>query len=174
MGFHTRQRHKKIREVVFNRDGLVCCYCDSPLTRESATLDHIVPDSKRGTFNATNLTVSCSYCNNKRGALSFFEFCKQFNFTDSKLLKYKNLYFSNLKIKVLNIAKEECLVSDEAIPLFLIQDACNILRINIIDFSTYQNIEEIQIRFEQIYHRKIIKFNFEKLIKFIELHSFDI
>lgn len=172
MGLKTRKRHKKIKEIVVIRDGLVCCYCNTPLTITTFTLDHIVPDSKQGTFNSTNLTVACSSCNNKRGNQPFFEFCKNFDFSESKLFKYKQLYFSNLKIKVLNIAKEECLVANEAIPIVLVEEACHILKINIIDFSDYYNISSFD--FKTLYNRKIIKFNFEKLIKIIESNTFDI
>ncbi len=168
MGVHTRKRHKKIREIVISRDGLICCYCDKPLTLQTATVDHIVPDSRKGTFNSTNLTVSCIECNNRRGNQPFFDFCKRYNFSESKIIKYKNLYFSNLKIKVLNIAKEECLIEDYAIPISLIGQACHILKINIIDFSDYQNHNLVQIELERVYNRKIIKFNFEKIIKIIE------
>lgn len=168
MGIHTRKRHQRIKEIVIVRDGLVCCYCEKPLTRNTITVDHIVPDSKRGTFNSTNLTVSCAECNNQRGNQSFFDFCKNFNFSESKIIKYKNLYFSNLKIKVLNIAKEECLVEDYAVPICLIEQACNILKINIIDFSDYQNNDTVEIQFQELYNRKVIKFNFEKIIKIIE------
>ncbi len=75
MGAQERRRQKRIRESVIVRDGLVCCYCDIPLTLETVTMEHIVPGSKRGTFNTTNLTVSCAECNNKRGNQPFFEYC---------------------------------------------------------------------------------------------------
>lgn len=172
MGFQTRQRHKKIREIVVLRDGLVCCYCEIPLTRENFTLDHIVPSSKRGTFNATNLTVSCSSCNNKRGSESFFTFCKNFNFTESKILKYRKMYFNNLKIKILNIAKEDCLIEDQAIPIILIEEACHILRTDVIDFSDYQKVKAVEIHFQQLYNRGVIKYNFEKLIRIIDSDTY--
>lgn len=170
MGIRTRKRYKRIKNFVLIRDGFVCCYCNKELDIKSVTFDHIVPDSKRGTFNSTNLTVACLHCNNKRGSLPFFEYCKQFEFSESKIIKYKKLYFNNLKIKVLNIAKEDCLSANEAIPISLINQACSILKINLIDFSNYEI--NIQINFDQLYASKIIKFNFEKLIKIIECDSY--
>ena len=85
MGAQERKRQKRIKEYVINRDGMICCYCDKVLTPETVTMEHIVPDSKRGTFNTTNLTVSCSDCNNRRGNKPFFEYCKKFHFPEDKL-----------------------------------------------------------------------------------------
>lgn len=171
MGAQERKRQKRIREYVINRDGSICCYCDTPLTPESVTMEHIVPDSKRGTFNTTNLTVSCSTCNNKRGNRPFFEYCKSFNFSESKLNKYKQLYFNNLRIKVLNIAKEECLKDESAIPLNIIQKACNVLRIRSMDFSEYEKTYQFEIKFNEACDRKKIKFCFEQLIRIIEANT---
>ena len=84
MGAQERKREKRIREYVINRDGSLCCYCDKVLTQENVTMEHIVPDSKRGTFNTTNLTVSCAECNNRRGNKPFFEYCKRFDWSDEE------------------------------------------------------------------------------------------
>lgn len=171
MSSQDKKRLKRIKNDVIERDGLLCCYCDMVLTLETITMDHIVPDSKRGTFNATNLTVSCKPCNNKRGNQPFFEYCKAFDFSEDKLTKYKRLYFNNLKIKVLNIAKEQCLKTDQAVPDKLISQACKILKIKPIPFTDYQNEYPLNIDFAQSCHRKEIKFVFETLIRIIELDS---
>lgn len=176
MGAQERRRQKKIKEYVINRDGMLCCYCDKVLTPETVTMEHIVPDSKRGTFNSTNLTVSCFFHNNQRRNKNFFEYAKQFNFGPDKLEKYKKLYFNNLKIKVLNIAKEECLPKavdnqDSALPLDIIQKACKILKIKKIDFSDYEKTYQFDIMFNEISDRKRIQFTFEQLIRIIEADS---
>lgn len=176
MGAVERKRQKRIKEYVISRDGLICCYCDKPLTLETVTMEHIVPDSRRGTYNTTNLTVSCSEHNNQRGNKPFFEYCKQFNWSEDKLLKYKKLYFNNLRIKVLNIAKEECLpkaVNNEsqAVPLNIIQQACSILKIKSMDFSGYEGTYQFEIKFAEPSDRKRIKFCFEQLIRIIESDS---
>lgn len=168
MSSRESERRKKIREYVINRDGMICCYCDYPLKSEEVTMEHIVPDSRRGTFNSTNLTVACADCNNKRGNKPFFEYCKSFNFSDDKFLKYKKLYFDNLQIKVLNIAKEECLKNDVAVPNSLINEACKILKIKKIDFSNYENTYFFDISFKELCERRRIKFCFEQLIRIIE------
>ncbi len=168
MGQQERRRQKRIKEHVINRDGSICCYCDIPLAPEAVTMEHIVPDSRRGTFNTTNLTVSCAACNNRRGNKPFFEYCKQFNFSQDKLEKYKRLYFGNLKIKVLNIAKEECLKSDEETPSNIIHQACHMLKIKNVDFSDYEQTYHFDIKFSEQTDRKKIKFCFEQLIRIIE------
>jgi len=171
MSLQDKKRLKRIKNDVIERDGLLCCYCDRVLNQETLTMDHIVPDSKRGTFNATNLTVACKPCNNKRGNQPFFEYCKDFSFSEEKIAKYKRLYFGNLKIKVLNIAKEQCLKTEQAIPDKLISQACKILKIKTISFVDYQNEYPLSIDFSKSCHRKEIKFVFETLIRIIELDS---
>lgn len=171
MGIHERARQKRIRQYVVERDGSLCCYCDKVLTEETITLDHIVADSKRGTFNTTNLTVSCSECNNRRGNKPFFDYCKQFNWPLDKIEKYKKLYFNNLRIKVLNIAKEECLKDDLVIPSALIKHACKILKIKEMDFSDYEKLYSFDISFNETCDRKKIKFTFEQLIRILEADS---
>jgi hypothetical protein len=176
MGVQERRRLKKIKEYVINRDGMICCYCDQVLTPETVTMEHIVPDSKRGTFNSTNLTIACSTHNNKRGNKNFFEYCKQFDFSQEKLEKYKRLYYNNLKIKVLNIAKEDCLFKevnseDMAVPTTIIQQACQILKIKQVDFSDYETTYQFDILFHELSERKRIQFCFEQLIRIIEADS---
>jgi hypothetical protein len=176
MGAQERKRQKRIKEYVINRDGMICCYCDQVLTPETVTMEHIVPDSRRGTFNTTNLTVSCSAHNNQRGNKPFFDYCKKFNWSDEKTEKYKTLYFNNLRIKVLNIAKEECLPkavnSDEqAIPSDIIKQACQILKIKSMDFDDYEKTYQFEIKFAELADKKRIKFCFEQLIRIIEADS---
>lgn len=171
MSARERERLKKIREYVINRDGLICCYCDAILTPADVTMEHIVPNSKRGTFNTTNLTVSCYDCNNRRGNKPFFDYVQNFKFDERKLLKYKKMYFNNLRIKILNIAKEECLKTDMAIPQEIIDQACQILKIKKMNFLDYEKIYELDIKFHEEVHRKKIKFCFEKLIRIIEGES---
>ena len=162
MGAQERKRQKRIKEYVIERDGLLCCYCDKVLTSETVTMEHIVPDSKRGTFNTTNLTTSCSECNNRRGNKPFFEYCKQFSWSEDKVNKYKTLYFNNLRIKVLNIAKEECMKDEQVIPVALIKG---------MDFADYEKTYPFEIRFDELCDRKKIKFCFEQLIRIIEADS---
>lgn len=165
----SRKKYKKIKDYVISRDGFVCCYCGKNLNSNTITMDHINPESNDGEYSKTNLTVSCSDCNNKRGNQSFFEFCKNFNFTKSKIEKYEYLYVCNIKIKILNIAKEEIIIEEFAIPSIIIKQACDVLGFKYIDYTIYK----IDLNFEKSYSKNVIKYYFEQLIKIIERDSFN-
>ena len=51
------------RLLVFERDGWVCQYCGDAVTRDNATLDHYIPQSKGGNHSKANLRTSCLICN---------------------------------------------------------------------------------------------------------------
>lgn len=166
------ERLKRIRQKVIERDGLLCCYCEKFLLLEEATMEHIVPVSKKGTYNTTNLTVACSFCNNKRQSIPFFKYCKKFNWSHAKLQKYRTLYDANFKIKILNIAKEFCIINPESvIPETIINDACFILKTQKeVDFKKYLLLFDMSLY--KVYTRKEIKHSFEKIIQIIESETF--
>ena len=166
MSASEQKRLKRIRKAVIQRDGLICCYCDKELTEKTVTMEHIVPSSQKGTFNTTNLTVSCSPCNNKRGAKPFFNFIKDLNFSEKKIKKYKKLYFDNLRIKILNIAKEICIHNDYEIPQDLIDGACVILKIKNMNYDDL--LSEVTISMHSFHKRNEIVHNFENMIHLIE------
>ena len=171
MSQQEKKRQKRIKDFVIERDGSICCYCDKVLIPETITMEHILADSHRGTFNSTNLTVACAPCNNKRGNKPFFDYCKQFQWSKDKIDKYKRLYFANLKIKVLNIAKENCITTDQVIPHHLIKASCLILKIKLMDFSEYERDYVFDIIFSEICERNKIKPCFEQIIRIIEMES---
>lgn len=51
---------------IFLRDQYSCQYCGVQLTTKTATLDHIVPRSKGGTNDWTNIVTCCKECNCKK------------------------------------------------------------------------------------------------------------
>jgi hypothetical protein len=57
--------HRKHRDLVFNRDGFQCVYCG---TKETLTLDHVIPYSKGGSDEPENLSTCCQSCNSKKHA----------------------------------------------------------------------------------------------------------
>jgi len=81
------------------------------------------------------------------------------------------LYFNNLRIKVLNIAKEECMKEDQVMPMAIIKHACQILKIKGMDFAEYEQTYQFEIKFGEICDRKKIKYCFEQLIRIIEADS---
>lgn len=56
--------HKPSRSMIYKRDGNKCQYCGST---KHLTIDHIIPKSKGGGDNWSNLTIACSNCNTKKG-----------------------------------------------------------------------------------------------------------
>jgi hypothetical protein len=168
---NKQQKRQKIKARVIIRDGLQCCYCNIPLTINSLTMEHIVPDSKRGTYNTTNLTIACQFCNNSRGNKPFFEYIKQFNMQKNKIDKYKKLYFNNLKIKVLNISKEFLIKNNFEVPNKLIFKACDVLKIKLIKFDDIFSIYNFDINLNEPVPRNKIKYVFEQVIHLIENDS---
>lgn len=65
------QRKKTIvrfsKQNVFLRDNFVCQYCESLVTRKSATLDHVLPISHGGQTTWDNCTTACTNCNARKG-----------------------------------------------------------------------------------------------------------
>lgn len=52
---------KQIKNLLISSD--TCTYCGCSLEQEQKSIDHIVPLSKGGTNEITNLAVSCIKCN---------------------------------------------------------------------------------------------------------------
>lgn len=51
------------RKAVFQRDGGVCAYCESPVAWADYHCDHVEPVSKGGTDAMDNLRAACRPCN---------------------------------------------------------------------------------------------------------------
>lgn len=58
------------RKNVFLRDKNTCQYCYKTFPEKKLTLDHVIPVSRGGSHDWTNVVTACSACNNKKGALS--------------------------------------------------------------------------------------------------------
>jgi CRISPR/Cas system Type II protein with McrA/HNH and RuvC-like nuclease domain len=61
--YHTRTLRAN-RSRIYKRDGFECVYCGSS---KNLTLDHVIPRSRGGTNEWTNLVTSCFKCNSKKG-----------------------------------------------------------------------------------------------------------
>jgi 5-methylcytosine-specific restriction endonuclease McrA len=60
-------RLKFSRENVYLRDDYTCQYCARPFPAKELTLDHVVPASKMGRKDWTNVVTACRSCNHKKG-----------------------------------------------------------------------------------------------------------
>lgn len=65
-------KRRKIRDKTGGR----CSYCGKPLTQKNWSIDHIVPKSKGGTYDLSNLVPCCKGCNNSKGAMPVGVFVK--------------------------------------------------------------------------------------------------
>lgn len=72
----TRVNRSKMRtprfrkKVLFNRDGWRCQYCDCHLSRETATVDHIIPRSRGGGNSWLNCVTACKSCNKRKADMT--------------------------------------------------------------------------------------------------------
>lgn len=55
------------RQNIFLRDNHICQYCYSKFPEKKLTVDHVVPLSKGGRHEWTNVVTACSKCNNRKG-----------------------------------------------------------------------------------------------------------
>lgn len=71
------------KEFVNNNRNAKCIYCETKLTLENATADHVIPIAHGGNNCQINIVVCCQPCNSERGTISFNKYLK------SKNPKYK-------------------------------------------------------------------------------------
>lgn len=62
-----RRRTRVTKARIFERDAYTCGYCGK-VGKKGLTLDHIVPKSRGGTNDPSNLVAACMPCNNWKGA----------------------------------------------------------------------------------------------------------
>lgn len=54
---------ERLRFKIYRRDGFTCQYCGRTAREMELSIDHIIPISKGGTNDASNLTTACMPCN---------------------------------------------------------------------------------------------------------------
>lgn len=70
------------RLAIYWRDGFTCLYCGKemledyfdPEARRNLTLDHLVPESKKGTNGSHNLVTCCRTCNSSKKDIPYHIF----------------------------------------------------------------------------------------------------
>ena len=63
----------KERILIFERDNCTCQYCGEKVTKDNATLDHYIPQSKGGKNTKDNLRTLCLVCNGIKSSKAFEE-----------------------------------------------------------------------------------------------------
>lgn len=67
--------HRRIKRAFYsNCKAVPCAVCGKALPPEAATLEHIDPRSKGGSYDGFNLTITCKRCNAERGNGCFWEY----------------------------------------------------------------------------------------------------
>lgn len=65
--FFMQTDWRRVREVVYVRDGGICMKCGKKVSRDNFHVDHIIPISKGGDeWDLNNLELSCPNCNLKK------------------------------------------------------------------------------------------------------------
>jgi 5-methylcytosine-specific restriction endonuclease McrA len=60
---------KRVRKVIYARDGGICMKCGRHVTSKNFHVDHIIPLSAGGNeWDLSNLELSCPECNIQKGA----------------------------------------------------------------------------------------------------------
>lgn len=72
----SRENHKfriSTREHLWKKQGERCAYCNRKITKEQASLDHIIPivHSNEG-YMKDNFIVTCKRCNKAKGDMIIF------------------------------------------------------------------------------------------------------
>lgn len=79
MGKHRTNIKNQIREMLLKKQSGVCFYCRKPLLLEDATIDHITPKSKGGSYALENLVAACRPCNQEKGSMHPFDYLISLN-----------------------------------------------------------------------------------------------
>ena len=74
-GSHTRE---EVQQMVRDQ-GRICAYCEASLNG-SYHVDHMIPLSRGGRNDWTNLAIACENCNLSKGSMTVEEFFRRMNF----------------------------------------------------------------------------------------------
>ena len=101
---YIKEEHLTIqctRANVFKRDSYRCQYCFKSSKEANLTLDHVIPKSRGGLFEWTNIVSACVGCNQRKG-------CQLLHEIDMKLLRTprRPTYREILKYKISRITND--------------------------------------------------------------------
>ena len=64
--FYAKTKVKFSRYDLYIRDLGMCQYCECKVSKDAATIDHVIPRSKGGPTTWENCVLSCERCNTKK------------------------------------------------------------------------------------------------------------
>lgn len=70
------KRKKQSKRTIFRRDQYSCVYCGS---NSKLTIDHVIPKSRGGSNDISNLVTACEPCNNQKSNKSLDTFLREKN-----------------------------------------------------------------------------------------------
>ena len=65
------KNYRHYKQLLVERDGLRCHYCDVVMKYADAQIDHIVAKARGGTDAPSNLVLACAMCNNAKSTLCY-------------------------------------------------------------------------------------------------------
>lgn len=65
---------KRWKKLYGHTVSFVCPYCLKSFPLTQATRDHVVPKSRGGSNDPSNIALSCAECNQEKGALTLEEY----------------------------------------------------------------------------------------------------
>lgn len=72
-GSHTLAQFRALCE----QNGWLCTYCSCLLTTRTVTEDHMVPITRGGSDDISNITLACTSCNSRKYTRTYDEFMSQ-------------------------------------------------------------------------------------------------
>lgn len=63
---HLKASLRFNKHNVYIRDNGRCQYCDQEISKSQATYDHVIPKSRGGKTNWSNIVIACSLCNRRK------------------------------------------------------------------------------------------------------------
>lgn len=85
-------------KYLFRRDNYMCLYCGAQFAPKQLTRDHILPRSRGGKDNWTNVASACQRCNHAKGAKTPEEASMPLLAVPFKPNVYERFYLMNRKI----------------------------------------------------------------------------
>jgi hypothetical protein len=100
----TRTIPQSVQINVILRDGKVCSECGENISPDDVQFDHVIPYSKGGSSDESNIRVLCELCNKKKS--NRFEAEKLVMHAGEQLAKHHDISFVGVYIDALNYAHE--------------------------------------------------------------------
>lgn len=73
-----------------------CKYCSSKLTLKNMSIDHIIPKSRNGSCDITNLELICAKCNRRKASLTNVEFGLLLEFLNKQNKDFRNIVLARM------------------------------------------------------------------------------